>query len=236
VSGGNVVADKRIDFAYNALGQFTSLTRYQSTGTSNLVATSTFTYDTLNRLTDLDHKQNTTNLALYDYAYDFMDRITSMTHNVDGASAFSYDKESQVTAADHATPISDESFSYDSTGNRTGGSYTTTSNNRTTADATYTYTYDDEGNRSKRTKTSDSSYEEYTWDHRNRLTKVTFKNSSHVVQKTVEYTYDIFNRWLRRTYDADGPGGSAATDIFFAYDGASINPSLQFDGAASSGG
>lgn len=54
VSGGNVVADKRIDFAYSALGQFTGLTHYQSTGTSNLVTTSTFTYDTLNRLTDLD--------------------------------------------------------------------------------------------------------------------------------------------------------------------------------------
>ncbi len=234
VGGGNTVADKRTDFAYNALGQFTSLTRYQSTGTSNLVATSTFTYDTLNRLTDLDHKQNSTNLALYDYAYDAMDRITSMTHSVDGASNYTYDKESQVTAADHPSPNSDESYTYNATGNRTGGSYTNTTNNRTTADATYSYTYDDEGNRSRRTKSSDSSYEDYTWDHRNRLTKVTFKNSGGTTLKTVEYAYDTFNRWLRRTYDADGPGATAATDIFFAYDDKSINASLQFDGAASS--
>jgi RHS repeat-associated protein len=232
VSGGNVVADKRVDFAYNALGQYTSVTRYQSTGTGTLVATSTYAYDTRNRLTDLDHKQNSTNLALYDYAYDAMDRITSMTHSVDGTSTFSYDKESQVTAADHNT-ATDESYTYNATGNRTGGSYTNASNNRTTADATYSYTYDDEGNRSRRTKTSDSSYEDYTWDHRNRLTKVTFKNSGGTTLQTVEYAYDAFNRWVKRTHDADGPGGSAATDIYFSgYDG--INQSLQFSASAAS--
>jgi RHS repeat-associated protein len=232
VGGGNTVADKRVDFAYNALGQYTSLTRYQSTGTGTLVATSTYAYDTLNRLTDLDHKQNSTNLALYDYTYDFMDRITSMTHSLDGASAFTYDKESELTAADHASPRTDESYSFDATGNRTGGSYTNTTNNRTTADGTYTYDYDDEGNRSKRTKVSDGSYQEYAWDHRNRLTTVTFKNSSHTVLQTVDYAYDAFNRMVRRTHDSDGPGGSAATDQFFAYDGGSINPVLDFDGTS----
>jgi RHS repeat-associated protein len=219
--------------AYNALGQYTTLTRYQSTSTSNLVATSTYTYDTLNRLTALDHKQNSTDLALYDFTYDFMNRITSMTHSVDGASNYTYDKESEVTAADHPSPQSDESYSYDATGNRTDGGYTNTTNNRTTADGTYTYEYDAEGNRSKRTKNSDGSYEEYTWDHRNRLAKVTFKNSSHTVLKTVEQAYDTLNRRVRRTYDSDGPAGAAATDIFFAgYDG--INPALQFSGTAAS--
>jgi RHS repeat-associated protein len=234
VGGGNVVGDKRVDFTYNALGQFSSLTRYQSTGTSNLVASTTYTYDTLNRLTDLDHKQNSTNLALYDYTYDAMNRITSMTHSVDGASSFTYDNESQLTAADHTSPISDESYSYDATGSRTGGSYTTTTNNRTTADGTYTYQYDDEGNRTRRTKNSDSSYEEYAWDHRNRLTKVTFKNSGGTTLKTVEYFYDTNNRLIRRTYDADGPGGGTATDQFWAFDGQSINPSLEFQGTVTS--
>ena len=35
-----------------------------------------------------------------------------------------------------------------------------------------------EGNRTRRTKVSDGSYEDYTWDHRNRLTKVTFYSVS----------------------------------------------------------
>ncbi len=35
------------------------------------------------------------------------------------------------------------------------------------------YTYDDEGNRTKRTKTSTGEVTEYEWDLRNRLTKAT---------------------------------------------------------------
>jgi RHS repeat-associated protein len=230
VSGGNVVADKRVDFAYNALGQYTSIARYQSTGTSNHVATSTYTYDTLNRLTALDHQQGGTDLALYDYTYDFMDRIATMTHDVDGTSTFTYDKESQVTAADHANPRTDESFTFDATGNRTGGSYTNTTNNRTTADATYTYAYDSEGNRSSRTKTSNDYVTEYEWDHRNRLVGVTEKDDMDTLLSTVDYSYDAFNRLVRRTYDDDGPGGNDPTEQFWSYDGGSINPTLDFAG------
>jgi YD repeat-containing protein len=43
-SGGNAVTSKHVKFSYNALGQQTSIARYQSTGTTNAVATSTFTY------------------------------------------------------------------------------------------------------------------------------------------------------------------------------------------------
>ena len=84
-------------------------------------------------------------------------------------------------------------------------------------------------NRTRRTKKSDSSYEEYTWDHRNRLTKVSFKTSGGTETKNVEYAYDLFNRLIRRKFDADGPGSGAATNLYLVgYDG--INPTLAFDG------
>ncbi len=160
-----------------------------------------------------------------------MNRITSVTSTLDGVTSMTYDKRSQITVADHANPRTDESYAYDDNGNRTGGSYTTGTNNQTTADANYTYTYDKEGNRTRRTKTSDSSYEEYTWDHRNRLTKVSFKTSGGTETKNVEYAYDLFNRLIRRKYDADGPGSGAATNVYLVgYDG--INPTLAFDGTA----
>lgn len=41
--------------------------------------------------------------------------------------------------------------------------------------------------RTKRTKTSDNSYEVYTWDHRNRFTKVAFYNSSSSLIKSIVY-------------------------------------------------
>jgi len=80
-----------------------------------------------------------------------------------------------------------------------------------------------------RTKISDSTSEEYAWDHRNRLVKVTFKDGMGATTKTVEHAYDVYNRWIRRTVDADGPGPETATDTFFAYDG--YHAVLQFDGA-----
>ena len=45
--------------------------------------------------------------------------------------------DGQATLADHVSPRSDESDAIDDNGNRTGVSYTTGTNNRTTADATY---------------------------------------------------------------------------------------------------
>jgi YD repeat-containing protein len=40
--------------AYNALGQWTQIARFQSTGTANPVATTDFTYDPLSRLASVE--------------------------------------------------------------------------------------------------------------------------------------------------------------------------------------
>lgn len=226
-NSGNTVASKHVTLAYNKLHQFTALNRYESTGTSNQVASTDYGYDNLHRLTDLDHKQGGTTLNAYDYTYDFASRMTGVTSTADGATAYTNDKTNQLTGSDF-TGQADETYTFDDNGNRIGGSYTVTANNLTSTDGTYNYLYDDEGNRTRRTLISNSSYEEYTWDYRNRLTAVTFKNSGGTVQKTVTYEYDAFNRLIRRTYDADGPGGGAAVDQFWAFD-EGINPLLEFD-------
>jgi hypothetical protein len=49
------VAEKRVDLAYNALGQFAGITRYADLAATVLVTTSTFDYDTNARLTSLAH-------------------------------------------------------------------------------------------------------------------------------------------------------------------------------------
>ena len=47
----NTVGEKRVDFSYNVLDQFTSIARYKDAdgGSTHEVATSTFGYDTLGR-------------------------------------------------------------------------------------------------------------------------------------------------------------------------------------------
>ena len=232
-SGGNAVTSKHVTLAYNALSQRTNLTRYQSTGTTNGVATTDNTYDTINRLSTLTHKQGTTTLAGYTYGYDGMSRPTSVDSTIEGLSTFTYDATSQVTAADHATQT-DETYGFDANGNRNTSGYTTSTNNQTTAGLGFTYTYDDEGNRLTRTETSTGKVQSFEWDYRNRLVKVKDRNTSGgLIVKQVNYEYDPMNRLVHREYDADGAGSGAATNQYWVYD-EGINAILQFDGAAAS--
>jgi RHS repeat-associated protein len=236
VSGGNVVADKRFDFTYSAASQFDKLTRYADLAGSEFVANTFHSYDGMGRLTKLLHTEDNTApssgwgtepLAGYLYAYDAASRFTSIDSYADGLTTYSHDNTDQLTGADH-TGQADETYTYDKNGNRTMSGYSTGTNNRLTSDGTFNYTYDDEGNRLTKTKISNSEKEEYAWDHRNRLITITFKNGSGTVTKTVNQSYDIYNRWVRRAVDPDGPGSAAAVDTFFSHLDGQIH--LEFDG------
>ena len=216
VSSGNVVAPKRIEFAYNEINQFTSINRYAATSATEFVAASYFEYDDMNRLTKLVHSESTTAptsgwgtdpLAGYQFSYDAASRFTSINSYLDGVTNYSHDDTNQLVDADHAT-ATDESYEYDANGNRTMSGYSVASNNRMSSDGTHNYTYDDEGNRLTRTKISNGHVTRYEWDFRNRLVKVTEENSSSTVLQVTENFYDAGNQWVRRRFDSDGHGGS----------------------------
>jgi RHS repeat-associated protein len=234
--GGNTVAEKRVDLAYNAVGQFTSIARYKDTdgGAGNEVATAAYGYDSWARVTSLAYTKGGTNLFTpYSWTYDSLSssgmdfgetptvadprvsatgasavfaglgRITQMVSQ-DGTSTYGYDATSQLTSATH-TYQSNETYTYDANGNRTMSGYQTGTDNRLTNDGTYTYTYDAEGNRLTRTKTATGELTEYTWDYRNRLTRVTEKNAQGTVTQVVEYIYDVFDRRIGRKIDTTAP-------------------------------
>ena len=230
-SGGNSVTAKHITQSFNALSQRTQIARYQSTGTTNPVATSDFTFDTANRLSGIAHKQGAMNLNTYAYTYDPLSRIATIVSTLEGTDTYSYDQTSQLVGATH-TSHGNETYGFDANGNRNTSGFTTGTNNQTTAGLGFTYTFDDEGNRTTKTETSTGKIEEYTWDHRNRLTKVVFRNTSGgAIVKKVDYEYDAYNRLVRRTFDADGAGAGAATNQYWVYD-EGINAVLQFDGSS----
>jgi RHS repeat-associated protein len=77
------------------------------------------------------------------------------------------------------------------------------------SDSTYTYEYDGEGNRTKRTQIATGKVTQYVWDYRNRLTQVVFKDAAGNVVKSIrqsrrfaiEYTYDVADRRIAKKID-----------------------------------
>jgi RHS repeat-associated protein len=101
---------------------------------------------------------------------------------------------------------------YDANGNRTsanGHSYGTPgAGNRLLNDGVFTYAYDNEGNEILRTRISGGYQTTYTWDYRNRLTRVQSNDGGSV---DVQFTYDVFDRRIGKL--------SAGTQLWTAYSG-----------------
>ncbi len=157
-----------------------------------------------------------TRIAAYLLDYDKGNRLESMGSWRDEFEVtYSYDQRDQLQTADynHGSGVTapflpfsgtGEDYLYDGNGNRTSGNgqtYTTASDNQLESDGVYTYEYDAEGNRTKRTAGSAST--EYDWDHRNRLVSVRDYNGTTLLQR-VDYTYDVFNRRIGKRLDIDG--------------------------------
>ncbi|WP_425215201.1 hypothetical protein [Tumidithrix helvetica] len=199
---GSGVSNKRVDLIYDAVGRMSGINRFASTDQSVPVVNSSLTFDLASKLTALTHSRNATTINSNGLTYDAAARVTQLT-TVDGSSGYGYDATSQLTAATHSYQTS-EAFSYDALGNRKG--YVTTANNRLQSDGTFTYLYDDEGNRTQRTNIATGEVTSYVWDYRNRLTNVDTKTSGGVLTKSVTYTYDMFDRRIAKIVDFDGSG------------------------------
>lgn len=223
---GNGVAEKRVDMTYDAASQMTGVQRYSNLAGTQAVASTAYTHDAAGRLTDLSHTSNGSPLADYRLSYDAANRVTQLV-TPDGTSDYSYNERDELTGTDHSYQA-DEGYSYDDTGNRTNVGYATGDHNRLLSDGTYSYEYDKEGNRTRRTEVASGEVTEYQWDTRNRMTQVVTKDSAGAVTKAVEYTYDAYNQRVAKSVDSDGDGAETATEERYVYDGEHI--ALVFDG------
>ena len=199
---GTGVSSARVDFGYDAAGDTVSVSRYADTAGVFLVASSASTYDHDGRLTALTHTPAAGSPLAYTWALDAAGRVAGST-DPDGSSTYSYDADNQLLSATN-TAKPNESYAYDLNGNRTGANgasgFTTGADNRLASDATYTYAYDGEGNRTLRTTTATGETAAYAWDDRNRLTGVTFKDG-------LGHARQAGGLHLRRQRPADQPPG-----------------------------
>ncbi len=185
-------------------------------------ADSTLTYNTLAQLTGISTVHNGTSLENLAYTYDPLGRVQTFT-SIDGTATYGYDPMSQVTSASYTTNSgghqpANESFSFDTNGNRTvdnGMTATVSTGNHVTNDGTFAFVFDAQGNRVSRTRDSSATANDYlvtyTWDTRNRLTDVEDFNNSNTLTQHLHYVYDQFNQLIER--DLDPTGGGAYTDV-----------------------
>jgi RHS repeat-associated protein len=199
---GTGVAAKRVDFAYDAAGRRTSLTRYSNLSGTTTVLVTANTYDGANRLTNLTHETSLTGgtvVASYGYTLDDANRLTQEAHTWNsGASSdtlgYTYTNNDQLTAVTHTNgSFANESFSYDANGNRNSIGYSTSTGNRLSSDGTFNYSYDDEGNLTSKTAISTGNQTLYTWDYRNRLSEAD-QVVGGVRSVVATYTHDALDR------------------------------------------
>jgi RHS repeat-associated protein len=194
IQTGVGLRNKDVKFAYNAAGLNTKVERYLD---GLLKLTTTNAFDVYGRLTGIEQKNSAGVIASDVYDLDVLSRLRSETK--DGQSrAIGYDDTDQVKSVSGSNS---EAYSYDKNGNRIDAGYVTVAGNRLVSDGVYSYDYDAEGNRTKRTKISDGVVDSYTWDDRNRLVSIVSKDAGGSVLKTVGYEYDVDDQRVRKTVD-----------------------------------
>jgi len=182
-----------------------------------------YTYDPASQVTSILHKLQSTGAPLNQagYAYNAVGNRTSLTDKR-GTQSFGYDPLDRLTSASHPLLATPQSFAYDPVGNRTTNNSLYNVGNQLTEDTQFTYTYDLNGNLTKKTFKVSGNHTDYIYDAENRLVKVEeFAASASTPGAVSSYRYDGLGRRIEkigngitRRYVYDGE------DILLEYDGA----------------
>ncbi len=211
--GGTGQTPLREDFTYTPRDQVAAQTRYSDLAGTSEIGSSTFTYDSVGRLTNLQHLNGAgSNLANYTNTYDVASRITAETLNGGLPTSYSYD------AIDELTNDSQVTYTYDLNGNRTMTGYATGPVNELISDSTWNYFYDKNGNQIGKHNPSTGEVFSYGYDNRNRLVSAQDTTTSGV-QLQATYVYDALGQRIEKDVWTQS-GGSTTTR--FAYDGGQI--------------
>jgi large repetitive protein len=227
----------QIAYDGRAIGLEYQATRLAKSTLPNGVANE-YQYNTASWLSTITTKTGAGTLANSQYGFDKVGNITAIATEK-GSHAYGYDPTSQLTSASHPA-LAAEAFSYDGTGNRNSGGYSSDENNELTASDTASFSYDRNGNATQ--KKAGERITGYTYNSADRLESVQLPDGS-----TATYTYDPFGRRIKKDlsgevtyyayadegligeYDATGslkkgygwkPGGVWGTDpVFMVEDG-----------------
>jgi RHS repeat-associated protein len=162
----------------------------------------TYAFDEVNRLTSVTHTSDLGGtVASFAYTYDAMNNRQSETDHLGNTVTYTYDKTYKLLSAVY--PGETISFIYDAVGNRLS---------RTDNTETITYTYDD-ADRLTNVDHPDGSNTVYTWDSNGNLqtTYETVIGTPTNFYHSTDYNYDSKKQLIQITYDG-------ASTVDFRYD------------------
>ncbi len=172
------------------------------------------------QLKSLSYSKGSQTLSAFNYQYNLNDFVTSVSNQRSGITVnqtqrFIYDKLNQLTSATLPVGIGSDTYIYESTGNRnaitkdrngtlsTAYSYSD-ANNRILWDGDFNYTYDKNGNLSKKISQANNQITEYQWDYKNRLIQVLKRASEDTdPTSTITYKYDALDRRIEKNVDGN---------------------------------
>jgi RHS repeat-associated protein len=225
--GGTGQTPLRENLTYNANDQITTESRYTDLNGTQLAGTSSYVYDSAQRLTNLTQSDKNGNvLASYVYNYDPASRLTSEVGNGGSPITYTYDPTNQLTAV--ATGTGTTNYNYDPNGNPSGDSIGT--GNQILNDGTWTYTYDAEGNLIEKSQGSSAPTWVYTYDNNNRLLTAieTSQGTGGTTLATATYVYDVFGN---RLASSEWTSSTGTVTTSYAYDGTNAWADLSSMGA-----
>lgn len=179
-----------------------------------------YSYDDASQLLSINHRRTSDQVMISSavFSYDLAgNRI--LYQDLWGNHTFTYDNLDRLTSGSHpsASGLANESFSYDSAGNRTSDSKRTTYHydaaNRELDDSQAAFAFDSNGNNTQRTRKSDGTTTNYHYDSDDQLILVDLPDGAHV-----SFAYDPLGRRISKTYSSV----AGSTSTWFIYDGAQL--------------
>jgi RHS repeat-associated protein len=171
-------------FAYDNMGRLIGTTTQYSflTGTPAPTFSNSYAYDAASNRTSFTAPDGSTNT----YAYDTLNRLSTLTNSLTGIFGFSYDALSRRTALNRPNGVN-TTYGYDSLSRllnvmHKGGTVTLDGAG---------YTYDNAGNRTAKTNYLNNITEQYTYDPLYQLTQV-----AQGATTTESYSYDAVGNRL----------------------------------------
>lgn len=210
---GGGVSGAGAALSYDAAGDLSKVTRFSDPARTASVGTSTFNYDLAGKAVSIQHlNASGVVLASYAYSYNSSGLLTHETIN-ETTHDYVYDANGQLTAVAPSAGVP-SSYKYDANGNRTGPPYVAGKDNRLASDGVFNFTYDGEGNLSRKVEISTGVTTDFSYDYRNRLTDVLEHDVAGHTLHFSHYTYDALDHRIATqvdgkitytVYDGDSP-------------------------------